>query len=542
MVSSDLSILESLSYHPMATALAATTVGIYQTLLESDCQNAISTYQKLLTDRTSSGEAVLQAALALFFEASVSDPRLRHTYDMIGLFDLNCPFLTSIIPVHLSSEFYAIPSEQLVSSPPKPSALDMKEMSSYFDLIKSYLPFLQSKPIEVAPAPQDELSFLRTCPVFSFKRYPKADIELVTVHLSAVPILQQLFSEVTCPKLDKDHIQLKAQEFQQKAWFRKYRTFDEKNCLVQFHRGLPGLSSPGVLTAREFASLPGSVHGNMAVVPHLQYSQYMHIVSHYHRVTESLLATLKSVKGEVSGYFFEKSLLPHVNAVKTFPLLSQADRLAANISVMSIQAASLSGDDLKECLTPYESLVTEQRKLLGSQSTTVACSLVDYADFLLSTGNASQAESVLQSVIRNYKQLPTRARDLVALDVGHAMSSLGLVYAQLGAKEESKNCYEQALTSYQTAPVHGQVNKKLQKLISSLLIDVAHSHLVLGDLPTAKKYSELGILVLKSLYPDGNLETVRLLEISSIIHSLLGDKEESSKLLAQASKMKTQQH
>ena len=534
-VNCQLSLLESLTYHPMATALAAATIAMDQTKLPSDCQSVTSTYNKLLVDRTSAGETVLQAALHLFFEVSVSDPCLRHTYDLVGLFDLDRPFLASIIPVHLSSEFYAIPSPDLLSSPPRPSIPDMKE-HSYFDFIKTHIPFLQTKLTETSPLSQDEISFLRSCPVFSFKQYSRAGIELVAVHSSAVPLLRQLFAEVTCPKLDNDHVKLKAQEFQKNAWFRKYRKFDEKTSLVQFHRGLPGLSSPGVFTAQEFASLP--VQAGTSKIPDLHYSQYMHIVSHYHRVTDSLLSTLNSVKGEVRGYVLEESLLPHIIAVKNFHLLAQADQVAANIAVLSIEVASLSGEELKKCLSSYERLVNEQRLLLGSQSTTVACSLTDYADLLLSTGNASQAKEVLQSVISSYKQLPTRAREQVSLGMGHAMASLGLAYAQLGDNKESKNCYERALASYQTAPLQGQVSKKQQKLVSTLLIDVSHSHLVLGDLPMAKKYSELGILVLQSLYPAGDLETVRLLEISSIILSLLGDKEESSRMLAQASKIK----
>lgn len=537
-VNNEVPLLESLFYHPMATALAAATLNIYQTL---DCQNAISSYQKLLMDRTSSGDDVLQAALNLFFEASVSDPCLRHSYDLIGSLDLDSPLLASIIPVHLSSQFYDIPSEQLVAPQPKLLLSVENEKSSYWDYIKSTIPFLQSKTAEITPLSQDEVNFLRNCPVFSFKHYPRADIELIAVNSSAAPILRQLFTKITCPKLDYDHSKLKVQEFEKNAWFRKYRTFDEKNCLAEFHRGLPGLASPGVHTAREFASLPVSVdHGTgtgTKVPDQLQYSEYVHIVSHYHRVTESLLLTLKSVKGEMSAYILEKSLLPHINAVTMFSLLSQEDRLAAKISVTSLEAASLSGDDLNECLSSYGSLLNEQKKLLGSRSMTVARTLTDYADLLLSTSKAAQAKSVLQSVLSNYKQLPVQARDKVSMDVGHTMSSLGHACAQLGESEESKNFYEHALTSYQSAPVQGHVTKKQQKLISSLLIDLAHAHLVLGDLPMGKKYSELGIMVIQSLYPDGNLETVRLLQISSIINSLLGDKEESSKLLAQASKI-----
>ena len=528
-----LPLLEALTFHPMAVALAAATVSIYQTLLHSEqSPMTICKYKKLLVDQTSLGEDVLQASLSLFLEASVSDPRVRHTYDLIGLFDLDFPFLASIIPVHLSSDFCGIPREQLLPSTLKPSTSDLKEYS-YLDSIKNYIPFLQSKVEVNTQTPQDELGFLRQCPLLSFKHYSQADVELVTVHSSAVPSLRQLFKEVTCPKLDNDHVQLKKREFQRNAWFRNYRTFDNKNCLVQFHRSLPGLSSPGVLTAHEFASLPARGSDK----PDLTYSQYVHTVSHHHRVTESLLATLKLVKGEVSGYFLEKSLLPHISAMKAH-LLSPEDELSVNILIASIQAISLSGSNLKRCLSSYGQLLDEQKKLLGPQNTAVASSLVDYADILLSTGNTSQAKELLQCVLSGYKQLSARARDEVSLDVGHAMSSLGHVYTQLGNYEESKNCYEHALMLYQSAPVQGQVDKKQQRLISSLLIDVTHSHLVLGDLPTAKKYSELGIAVLQSLYPGGSLETVRLLETSSIITSLLGDKEGSSKLLSQASTIK----
>ena len=535
---SQASLVESLGCHPLATALAASTISTYQAFLHLDSTSAAKTYSELLMEQMKLEETPLQAALKLYFEVAVSDVRLRHVFDLLGSLDSDSPILSSVVADHLHSMFYAIPSDLLVAASPQVAVEDVVE-HSYLDYVKPIKDYLFPKPGELGITEEDKIGYLRHCPLLLFMKSSQNDFELIGVQPSAVHSLRWLFTESTCDKLDEDHCRLKENEFQQKSWFKRYRAFNKTDCLASYHRALPGLVSPGVITPRLFASMPHKGYDlqGTAVPEDLSYSQYVHIVSHYHRVLGSMSTLFHNAKGDIHGNILERVMVPHLKALMEHPLLSQADRLKADILTADIQVLLISGKELEAYLLYYEGLINEQKRMLGSQSLILAATLTNYADLLLSVGKSAEAQTMLQTVLGTYKKLSTRARDQACVDVGHAMSSMGRAFAQLGDHRQSKDWYEHALTTYQTIPEQGHATKKHQNLISSSLIDVARAYLVLGDLPVAKKYSELAYMVLESLYPKGNSETVRILRISSIINSLMGNKEESAKQMSQASKI-----
>lgn len=530
-------LLQVLQYNPMAIALAAATLKIYCSLLpDSERQTVIPSYQNMITQK----DHYLPAIVDLYCEATISDSRIRHAFDFLGSCNLNFPLLVSVLPIHLGLDFYGIPDELLAPLPLDPLLTDMKsssEHNSYWSLIKSTIPFLHTDIpsndliANALAASQDEIYFLRQSPILSFKCNWHGEFECVTVHPVARRCVSNLFTSVTISSLDRDFVAKERIEFEQNSWFKKFRTFDEKRSLSKFHLMLPGLSSPGVFTQSQFNNLGSKT-------PHqLDYSQYVHLVSHCHRVALSLASVLRSVKGDMQSVAMKKCLLPHFQALQDFPFISQRDQLSADISLVIIEAINSSNS--KRFISRYEDLIVKQKLLFGAKSMVVANSLVDLADLQLSLSNAPSAKKLLHPAIGIYEQVPVHLRhEEFTLDMGHALSSLGLAYDQLGDKKASRECYGQALAISQSVPPSGRVSVQQRKLVASLLVDVTHAYLCLGDLLVARKYSELATMMLESIYPHGHTETVRLLNIRSIVSALLGDRNGSTKFRVEASKLK----
>lgn len=537
-IPSVLQLLEILEHNPMTIALAASTIKLYHSLVqESKMDDTVQLYQDLLKK---DGLPVQQAAINLYCEAAMSDSRIRHVFDFLGSCDLKYPLLVSVLPIHLSLDFYGMPEEALAPPPLDPILAELKSStdSSFWNRVRSFFPFLQpSKPSDddiskALAASQDEVAFIRQSPLLSFKH--SGSFECVTVNSAAHRTISELFSGSTAAKLDSDYLSKESKDFEQNSWFKGYRAFDSKKALTVFHRKLPGLSSPGVFTEVQFAKMQATPMSSESTC--LNYSQYVHVVSHYHRVLTSLVTTLRSVKGEMKELFMKKCLMPHFLAIKNFPYVSEADELTADISLFFIDA---SGSPLGDRIAQYENLIAKQKVLMGAKSVEVASSLVDLADLQLSSNNASSAKELLQCALSIYNQIPVHLQhSTFGLDVGHTLRSLGLACGELGDKEKSKDFYDKALAISQSVPPSGRVGQQQRKLVASLLVSVTHAYLCLGDLPVAKKYCELAVMMLQSVYPQGHAEMVRLLNIRSVVGALMGDKAESSKSRMEASKLK----
>ena len=521
-------LLKNLCYNPMAIALAASTIKIIYSTCHSE-EFSVATYQDLLAQDLKRSVDAQEAAINLYFEATVSDPRVRHAFDFLGSCDLDYPIPIMALLYHLSHNFYGMSAEELA---PVLAPHQKSQQHSYWTRFKSKVPFLQTS-VDSVPLSQDEIAFIRHSPILSFKHSGCADVEVVTVHSVVHNRISKLFDHLTVPMLNKDFLAKELNDFERKSWFKNYRAFDCNKALRKFHRMLPGLSSPGVLTEAQF--LNSGQDTEMS-----DYSCYVHHVSHHHRVISSLVSFFRSVKEETEDCFIKKCLLPHFQAIGQLSSVSKSDKLTVDISLVAVKAATaVSAEERVECVYQYENLIRKQKALVGTKNVELANSMVDLADLHMSLNNVAVAKELLQSALDLYNKIPVHLQhDAFTLDKSHALSSLGLVYSELGKKEKSKDYYDQALVCSQSVPTSGRVGLQQRKLVASLLVNVTHAYLSLGDLPMAKKYGDLAALMLQSVYPQGHMEVIRLFNIRSIISALLGDKEESSKSRLEASKLK----
>ncbi len=548
-------LLGALVHHPLAIALAANTVRMYRTAMEDllTPSHAITFYHELLTEHSSLD--VLTATVELYLEAAVTDERLRHVFDFLGSCDLTRPLPVSVIARHVASPFYHVSSESL-APPPVDMAIQMQKLTgidpknaSFWAQLKAMLPFGNNVPstdeiAAVLATSEDPVSYLRDCPLLRFKAYQRAGFEHVQVHHSSHKRLPGLFTRYTVSRLNRDGLSSEEATFNRSSWFRSYRTFDQEQALENVHRSLPGISEPGVMTRDVFEkrSMPPITIGTMSSSTEggVDYLEYQHLVSHSHRVVETLSEEVKAADHDASDILTRRYLFPHLKHVASYPLLSETDKLLCEYSQTAIEA-SLSVLSHQESVAKFEQVLKKQRSLFGNKNQVVARTLVDMGNLCYTVNDLSAAKSYLESSLRIYESTSSKqATKMFPLEIGTAYSSLALVCSALNEKQRSKVLLEQALAAYQTMSSEGVVSKRQRKLVSSSLTDVAHAYLSLGDVMMAKKYIDLSTMAHKNMYLEGHPESVRTLNVASIVYSMLGDKPESSRLRGEAGKQQTQ--
>ena len=547
-------LIEQLQCCPLAIALAASTVKFYSSSLPTleSSVSPLAAYRDILNHSLCSNpshDEVICTTLSLYLEAASTDPKIRHAFDLFGSCDLKHPIPVPLITHYLANPFYKIPDSvptAAVDSPP-PSIPNEPAggVTSYFAQLRSMLPFgKQAASLPDLPTPEEDVQFLRNSPLLSFKKYGKTGFEVVHVHSSAHGELPLRFTNYTVPKLLIAHSSEAEDLFNRTAWFRRFRSFDPEHSLEKYLRSLPGVSAPGILTHIQFQSTPPpfllSAPGTMSSsVGELCYSEYLHLVSHYHRVVSAMLANLKLAGGDMQDTLLRRYLRPHLQAVGQYPLLSDSDELLCSYGLISIGAAF--SQDNEASLQKFESLLAEQKSVLGSQHPAVARTLTDMADLKYSMNDVLGAEKLLELALHIYEQLPPHSTDNNHhLELGLTLSSMGIVYSSLGEKEKCRIILERTLGVYQTLPPDGNITPQQRKRVASTLTDIAHAYLSLGNLNTAKKYIDLAIVAQRHLYPAAHSEVIRTLNIMSIVYLLLGDKPESQKLRLEAGTLQRQ--
>ena len=110
-----------------------------------------------------------------------------------------------------------------------------------------------------------------------------------------------------------------------------------------------------------------------------------------------------------------------------------------------------------------------------------------------------------------------------------------MVCGNHGDKKRARKLIE-ALTLYEkvTIATEGNISDHYKYQIASLMTDLCHVLLYLGELPLAKKYLDMANMSHHNLHGNMHSELARCLTIPSIMYALLGDRQESKRVRQEA--------
>ena len=560
-----LKLSQKLNHLPLLVSLAGLTVRLYAHFLQASehssvdntTEQALSTYCEVIADKLSnrpSPAELMKTTASLYIEAlCAADPYFMHALDFLSSSDLRFPMPLSAVAQHLKHPFFNLSSHPQsyspLADPPQPIQAPTSP-PTYFEMIKSKMPFLphSSDPLPSADGGQgkalqklteaqsgrwslpDSLTSLRKSPFIH--TYSRAGLELLCLHPSVVGSIEGHFLGYTVLKLEESHLRAAREQFNKGGWFKQFRNFNEEHTLASYLKSLPGLSGGGVLTEEKFKALDGSPISSTASAG-LSYSQYLHTVSHYHRVSSTLTNELKYISRDAEDLLLCRYLQPHLSILLHFPLLPTNDQLRCHCSLISIDAAF--SPDSETIYNRYSSIVEAEKDSIGSASVEVANTLTRMAEIKYYRGEYEAAEQLLQSVLQIHKQTPDHKRKAEqSIDFAVTMSTLGLVYSALGKKQQSKDCLETSLNLYQAIPADGEVSRKQRKLVATTVTDLGHAYISLGDVAMAKRYLELALTAHRNIHTGTHPEIARTLSVSSVVYALMGDSAESKRLSKEA--------
>ena len=480
---------------------------------------------------------LLNKVMALYIEALCAiDNHFLHSLDFLSLCNTNYFIPSSTIKHHLKNPFYKLsstPSSSLLEDMatvtplvPPPSS------SSYISLIKSKLPFiggtsppLESTPVQPLSLP-DLLKSLRLSPFIRSRTL--GQLELFTVHTSCRHHLSNHFMMYTVPRMEEEHLKIAQDYWNKTAWFKKFRSFDSNSSLTKFRSNLPGLKEGKVLTEEQYKLVTNDIN----------YYQYIHLVSHYHRVVNTLTNELKYLSRDPEDLTMRRYIKPHLEFVCSNQL-AERDQLRCQAGLLSIEASF--STDQTSIYSRYCTLLESMREAFGSTHQEIANTLTAMAEIHYYKGDYGSARELLTSAIALHEQTPSHLRTPTqSMDLAGSLSTLGLVYASLGERQLCREKLEKALGLFQTIPSDGDIPKKQRKLVATTVTDLGHAYVSTGDIIGAKKYLDLALIAQRGIHGDDHPEVARTLNVLSIVYSLMGDNFESRNSRKEAGKIQSE--
>ena len=352
------------------------------------------------------------------------------------------------------------------------------------------------------------------------------DIQLMHIHPSLDrTLLSDNFTIETVRYLEEKELARGEEHWNRTAWFRKWRSFDSRHCLLTFLSSLPGVKEGGALTEPEYLL-------RQETTPLLPpYPLYLHHTSRYHIMADTLRNILRYLRNDTEDMLLKKYLSPHVDSfLQTTPTsVLDNDILSMETSLLNIRT-SLSNTGFDNLFKEYNALLQAHITQYSTPNhTRVASVFTSIADiYYTHNQHLDKATQLLLQAIEVYNSVPVKSKMWeVTIDHASSLSLLGLVCASLGDKKGCVKYLEQSLMLYQQIPSDGDVTKNQRKVVATTITDLGHAYIMLGDVNAAKKYLDLAVIAQRGIHGDYHPEVVRTLNIQRVMYTLMGDNLES---------------
>lgn len=316
------------------------------------------------------------------------------------------------------------------------------------------------------------------------------------------------------------------------SWLAHLWSFDEKSCLEKFREQL------------------GKKAGNKSHIIN-SVSLLAHEVSYLCRLQSNVLTCLVTESSSVNDMFHEETtrglLLEQLEFLTSLPLHQHSEQL----QLQSLLTKAAIYSDVLHDHQHAKSLLQQAHVLAKSEFSGSSIQMakvisdlgmIAYAmeDFRYSRQLLEQSLGICESLTatREFLTLSQENQVNITLTMSRVLSRLGSTCGALGHHRLSRESFEKVIMLMQSLPPDSSGNFPHASEFSIAMTDLGHAYLSEGKLVYAKKVLELARNLNKNLRGEEHPQVARTMEILSIALLMLGDKEESSKLMADSTKLR----
>ena len=258
----------------------------------------------------------------------------------------------------------------------------------------------------------------------------------------------------------------------------------------------------------------------------LSYAHYQQLIEHYHRIVNSVTDTQYCVTDlpgvgdkDLFDLTIQAHLMPHLEHLLTVDHVSPRDK------ARSLESLALGHMMVRHthhtALQMYEEAVGKWEELNGSAHLLVAHVTKEIGNVYSIMDQPEKSLKLMEKAVNIYKQNKILLTNKQLLQQAERLSSLG----NHGDKKRARKLIEDALALYEkvTIATEGNISNHYKCQIASLMTDLGHVLIYLGELPLAKRYLDMAHMSHRNLHGNTHSELARCLKVQSIMYALLGD-------------------
>lgn len=510
-------LVDMLDHNPLAISCAAVTMATmtggdrynrYMTLLQQHKGNVFDLYSKHAVD---------------------NDGKLRHVFDLVSSLHSSYPIPVPVLVRHLQHPEYHV---KLTTPTTAINQINQSDVQWWQRIGQIFQP---------VTLPVGESPVRLTCPLLSYQDNKRTGVCLLyhSNQLHKDPI-QKFYLKHTVPLLEEEALQVAKSQSEQ-SWFSNWRGFNKEEALDYYRRQLPGIAS----------SLENGNSGAMTTNRYpkdhtISYHSYQQLLAHYHRVLDSVTDTVRS---NVAGYVTTSDITANKELVQLAVLANTIPHLDHLLTVHHVSPSDqarclqlLALGDVMVRHTPYTALqlyeqaATKWEGLNGKTHPLVAHVTSEMANVYNSIEESNKSHDLLEKASNIYHGNKARLTNKQLLDYADCLAALAMSCGNNGDKSRARQLIEEALVMYEqvTVATGGSISDHHKSQIASLMTDLAHVLIYLGELPRAKKYLDMANAAHRNLHGDTHAELARCLNLQSVLFSLHGDRDESRRVREEA--------
>ena len=510
-------LVDMLGHNPLAISCAAVTMA---TMTGGDRYNRL---MELLRQQEGN-------VFDVYGKHAVDDGKLRHIFDLVSSLHSSYPIPVPVIVRHLQHPEYHV---EVTTPTNTANEISSGDDASWWQRIGQIF-----QPVTL---PVGEPPIGLTCPLLSYQDNKRTGVCLLyhnnQLHKEA---MQQFYLKHTVPLLESEALQAAKSQSKQN-WFSGWRGFNKEEVLSSYRRQLPGIAST-------------LEHGNSGAMTTSQYPRdhlisypsYQHLLAHHHRVLDSVMDTVRNdamgyvtvtgsdVTKELVQLAVLAHMIPHLEHLIAVDLVSPCDQ-ARSMQLLALGHMMVKHNPYT-ALGLYEQVLHKWEGLNSKTHPLVAHVISEMANVYSSIDQSDKSHDLLEKTANIYHGNKTQLTNKQLLEYAECLSALAMSCGNHGDKKRARQLIEEALVMYEqvTMATGGSISNHHKSQISSLMIDLAHVLIYLGELPRAKKYLDMADAAHRNLHGNTHAELARCLNLQSVLFSLHGDRNESRRVREEA--------